>query len=68
VAASRTPQLDNFLKMEIQPAAKAADKELAIIQSHVLDGPIAQVANFLAQLYKEGYKYSSVNSYRFLSS
>ena len=24
-------------------------------------GPIAQVANFLAHLYKEGYKYSSVN-------
>jgi len=37
VAASRTPQLDNFLKMEIQLAAKAADKELAIIQSYVLD-------------------------------
>jgi len=27
-------------------------------------GPVAQVANFLAQLYKEGYKYNSVNSYR----
>jgi len=37
VAASRTPQLDNFIKMEIQPATKAADKELAVIQSHVLD-------------------------------
>jgi len=26
--------------------------------------PTAQVANFLAHLYKEGYKYSSVNAYR----
>ena len=26
--------------------------------------PIAQVANFLAYLYKEGYQYSSVNAYR----
>lgn len=28
-------------------------------------GPIAQVANFLAHLYKEGYQYSSVNAYQF---
>ena len=27
-------------------------------------GPIAQVANFLAHLYKDGYQYSSVNAYR----
>ena len=37
VAASRTPQLDSYLKPEISPAAKNTDKELASIQTHVLD-------------------------------
>ena len=37
VTASRTPQLDSYLKTEIPPATKAVDKELATIQSHVLD-------------------------------
>ena len=32
--------------------------------SDPFSGPIAQVANFLAYLYKEGYQYSSVNAYR----
>ena len=32
--------------------------------SDPFSGPIAQVANFLAYLYKEGYKYSSINAYR----
>jgi len=32
--------------------------------SDPFSGPIAQVANFLAHLYKEEYKYSSVNAYR----
>ena len=27
-------------------------------------GPVANVANFLAHLYKEGYQYSSINAYR----
>ena len=37
VAASRTPQLDNYLKPEIPAAAKTTDKELAVIQTHILD-------------------------------
>ena len=37
VTASRTPQLDSYLKPEISPAAKTTDKELATIQTHVLD-------------------------------
>ena len=37
MAASRTPQLDNYLKPEIPAAAKTTDKELAVIQTHVLD-------------------------------
>ena len=37
VTASRTPQLDSYLKTEIPPATKAVDKELATIQSHALD-------------------------------
>lgn len=37
VAASRAPQLDNYLKLEIPPAAKVTDKELVSIQTHVLD-------------------------------
>ena len=37
VAASRTPQLDSYLKAEVQPSTKTTDKELATIQSHVLD-------------------------------
>ena len=37
VAASRTPQLDNYLKPEILPATKTIDKELASIQTHLLD-------------------------------
>lgn len=32
--------------------------------SDPFSGPIVQVANFLAYLYKEGYQYSSVNAYR----
>lgn len=36
VAASRTPQLDSYLKPEISPAAKTTDKELTSIQTHVL--------------------------------
>ncbi|XP_065904039.1 uncharacterized protein [Dysidea avara] len=32
--------------------------------SDPFSGPIARVANFLPYLYKEGYKYSSVNAYR----
>jgi len=34
---SQTPQLDNYLKPEIPPASKATDKELALIQTHMLD-------------------------------
>ena len=37
VSASRTPQLDSYLKPEIPPASKATNKELALIQTHVLD-------------------------------
>ena len=37
VAASRTPQLDNYFKPEIPGAAKTTDKKLAVIQTHVLD-------------------------------
>ena len=37
VTASRTPQLDNYLKTEVQSTTRAVDKELATIQSHVLD-------------------------------
>ena len=29
-----------------------------------ISGPISDVANFLAELYKQGYQYSSLNSYR----
>ena len=29
-----------------------------------LSGPISDVANFLAELYEQGYKYSSLNAYR----
>jgi len=36
-SASQTPQLDNYLKPEIPPASKAINKELASIQTHVLD-------------------------------
>ena len=37
VAATRTPQLDNYLKLEISQQAKTTDKELAKIQTFVLD-------------------------------
>ena len=37
VTASRTPQLDNYLKTEVQSTTRAVDKELATIQSHILD-------------------------------
>ena len=37
MAASRTPQLDSFLKSEVSPATKTTDKELASIQTYVLD-------------------------------
>ena len=37
MAASRTPQLDNYLKPEVSSAAEATNKELASIQTHVLD-------------------------------
>ena len=37
VAASQTPQLDNYLKPEIPAAAMTTDKELAVIQMHILD-------------------------------
>ena len=32
--------------------------------SDPFSGPISEVANFLASLYKEGYQYNSVNAYR----
>lgn len=32
--------------------------------SDPISGPVTEVANFLAYLYKEGYQYSSINSYR----
>ena len=32
--------------------------------SDPISGPITEVLNFLANLYKEGYQYSSINSYR----
>ena len=37
VAASQTLQLDDYLKPEIPSASKATNKELASIQTHVLD-------------------------------
>ena len=43
VAASWIPQLDSYLKPEISPAAKTTDKELAAIQTHVLD-PLAPLS------------------------
>ena len=38
VPATRTPQLDPVIKLETSAAVKAADKELARIQTFVLDG------------------------------
>ena len=35
--ATRTPQLDSYLKPEISQQGKAADKELAKVQTFVLD-------------------------------
>ena len=32
--------------------------------SDPISGPVTEVANFLAYLYKEGYQYSSINSYQ----
>ena len=32
--------------------------------SDPISGPVTEVANFLAYLYKEGYQFSSINSYR----
>ena len=37
VAATRTPQLNNYLKPEISQQAKTTDKELAKIQTFVLN-------------------------------
>jgi len=37
VAASRSPQLDSYLRSEMPPATKAVDKQLGINQSHILD-------------------------------
>ena len=37
VAATRTPQLDPFMKTEVNSATKSTDKELARIQTFVLD-------------------------------
>ena len=37
VAATRTPQLDSFDKLEIVPADKTIDSELATIQTFALD-------------------------------
>ena len=37
MAATKTPQLDNYLKPEISQQAKTTDKELAKIQAFVLD-------------------------------
>ena len=32
--------------------------------SDPISGPVSEVANFLASLYREGYQYNSVNAYR----
>ena len=37
VPATKTPSLDGYLKSELSRATKAADKELATIQTYVLD-------------------------------
>ena len=55
VAASRAPQLDSYLKTEIPPATKAVDKELATIQSHVLEAltPLSAILETKQDLPKE---------------
>ena len=37
VAATRTPQLDEFIKLEVSLAVKSADREMAKIQPLLLD-------------------------------
>ena len=37
VAATRTPQLDGFMRLEVSNVIKAGDKELAKLQTFVLD-------------------------------
>lgn len=37
VAATKTPQMDTFLKTDLSPASKALDKDLAKLQTFVLD-------------------------------
>ena len=37
MATTRTPQLDSFIKPEISQAVKTVDKELARLQTFVLD-------------------------------
>ena len=48
VVASQTPRLNSFLKPEISPATKAAEKELASIQTHVLDAltPLSAIREY----------------------
>ena len=51
VAATRTPQLDNYLKPEISQQAKTTDKDLAKIQTFVLDSlaPLSHLMELDAQ-------------------
>ena len=51
VAATRTPQLDNYLKPEVSQQTKTADKELAKVQTFVLDSlaPLSHLMELDAQ-------------------
>ena len=54
VPATRTPQLDSYLKPKISLQGKAADKELAKVQTFVLDSlaPLSHLMELDAQAYK----------------
>ena len=56
VATTRTPQLDSYLKSEISQQAKTGDKDLAKIQTFVLD-PLAPLTH-LIELDAQGHEIS----------
>ena len=56
MATTRTPQLDSYLKSEISQQAKTGDKDLAKIQTFVLD-PLAPLTH-LIELDAQGHEIS----------